>query len=102
MASILYHQGDTHTVRGIKCRVERVEPEHVESMFAQGWKCSPEEVCDPVEKVEEVADEKPAEPPVPPTKNPVRLAAQKAGIDRWETKQIATLQKELEKLDGQN
>jgi hypothetical protein len=58
MSTIVYRDGDKHTVRGVKCEQERIEPADVRRYLEAGWRLTPaavvvlpeEIVVDPMEE----------------------------------------------------
>lgn len=105
MAIQLYRKGSSHTVRGIECEVCNFAPASLDGMLADGWVTSPEELSDDNAQIEESSgnDEESTEEKSEDEKedaekalNPIRIKAQLAGIDGWDTKRIKTLELLLE------
>ena len=48
MSTLVYRDGDTHTVRGVKCEQERIEPADVRRYLQAGWRLTPAAVVDAV------------------------------------------------------
>ena len=90
----LYKAGSTHTVRGIECEICNFAPRELDLRLSEGWVKDPSELEVTGAQGEGKQD---AEAPEETNINPIRLKAEKAGIEGWETKRIKTLESELDK-----
>jgi 8-oxo-dGTP pyrophosphatase MutT (NUDIX family) len=109
MAVTLYKRGNTHTVRGVGCKLGKFPPDEIDSRLASGWFFSPEEAWEAHEekpldfKVLEIKEAKEVErAKADPALNlddmsnkEIREAAKEAGIESWDTTRIKTLKAEL-------
>lgn len=85
MTCILYREGKGTIEFGIECESTTCEVEHLEGLISAGWSANPPGYAPSIV-------EQDAEAPA----HPVRAAAKEAGLEGWDTKRIATLQKDLE------
>lgn len=81
---IIYREGKGTVEFGIECESTTCEIEHLGGLLNAGWSLDP-----PGHKAQ-AQEEAPDE-----AINPVRQAAKDAGIEGWDTKRIATLEKLL-------
>lgn len=77
---VLYRDGDTHEINGVKCEMGRFKNSALKAMLSAGWRVTPEA------EESNVVDISP---------DIIRAKARDAGIEGWETKRIKTLQKAL-------
>ena len=98
MAVALYRKGNTHTIRGIECEMQRFDNQHFESYLQEGWVIDPKLLAEPANE--------PANDPVSQfeggtiTPQQVRESAKQAGIEGWDIKRIKTLEAELNDNQG--
>ena len=85
MSVLVYTKGDTHEVRGVKCKMSMVEPQSLNAHLSAGW------VLDPVELAE---DSEKSQPKNADNKQ-IRAQAKDKGIDGWDKKRVNTLKEEL-------
>lgn len=91
MACVIYREGKGTIEHGIVCESTTCEIEHLEGLLNHGWSVNPPGYMpEPAEEVEKPEEEE-------KELNPVRIKAKEAGIEGWDTKRIATLEKMLEK-----
>ncbi|MCP4144700.1 MAG: hypothetical protein GY752_05385 [bacterium] len=103
MAVVLYRQGDTHTVNGIRCELIRVDHELFTGTPDPGWFFSPEEAYKEIDNgVQKEESEEPKAEKVKKitakkktSNDKVRLAAKKAGIEDFDKARIGTLKEKL-------
>lgn len=98
MAIQLYKPGNNHVVQGVPCEVKNFDIAELDYQLKQGWFRVPGE-WDQVETEAEEPETTKAPENEPVGNNdpnhPVRISAKAAGIDGWDTKRIATLEKQL-------
>ena len=123
MGVVLYREGNTHTVRGLRVEARVFDDQLFEPNLGAGWFLSPEDVyAEPEEVIEAPEDEEqaeykeeveetieePEEAPELPTKEKIdtngsgklsnkeiRAAAKSIGIDDYDSARIATLKEKL-------
>lgn len=96
MAVYVYTEGDSHEVKGVKCRMELVQASRLQNHLAAGWVVDPLDLVKEPEKEEvpEVAEEV-EEKPKELSSQDVREEAKEKGLEGWDKKRINTLKKEL-------
>ena len=87
MSVILYKDGVS----------ELFPPEYLEQNLAVGWSLTNDQTPDPDPEGEEQEEPVPKDEdgPSSPTNEEIRLLAQQAGIENWQTAQIKTLRSSL-------
>ncbi|MCP4090299.1 MAG: hypothetical protein GY746_10960 [Gammaproteobacteria bacterium] len=103
MSVVIYRQGDTHTVNGVRCELKIVNHEFFTGQPEPGWFFSPEEAYKEIDhgvQKEEIEEPKAEEVKKVTAKkktsnDKVRLAAKKAGIEDFDKARIETLKEKL-------
>lgn len=98
MAIQLYKPGNTHKVKGVECEVKNFDIAELDYQLKEGWYRYPGEWDQgeaPAEEQSGYEDEAPQEYSKTDPNHPVRVSAREAGIDGWDTKRLATLEKLL-------
>lgn len=80
----LYKDGDSHTVRGVKCQLKQFEVGQLKSAILNGWRITPEKLVVDTNQSGKLSAKE------------VREAAKKAGIEDWKKGKIADLKKALD------
>ncbi len=90
MAIVLYKCGDETEIRGVRCIAGRFPANQVQQRIAEGWVSNPR-------KLYKAPDEESADTNGTGklSNKEIRLAAQTAGIEDWDTARITRLKKEL-------
>lgn len=86
---LLYKEGKSKIIRGVECDFVRVLIRDIDSYLSKGYKKSVTELYKPT--FEEVDTNQSGAL----STDEIRAAAKKAGIEKWDTKRVKTLKKEL-------
>lgn len=98
MASILYRQGNTHTVDGVQCEMLRVEAWEVDSLLKNGCVANVKDLTTPAA---EVVDTDPAVDDLPTDKDMLASIALEYGVTLDKRKSVESLQAQvLELMNG--
>lgn len=83
MGCVVYKQGDTHNVKGVKCELKVVTIGQFKEYLSDGWFASPEEAYADKNDSGKLSNEE------------IRMAAKEKGLDNWEKGRIKTLKEAL-------
>lgn len=103
MSIVLYRKGDTHTVKGIRCELKKIDPEYFSGVPESGWFLSVRDINKAVEPERAETDVQAKEKTIPKDiktidgmdNDEIRIAAKLADMADYKTARIRTLKNRL-------